>query len=52
MGATASVWGRERLIELYRTHINEATRLAYLLTGDESVAEDLVQDAFVRLFKR
>ena len=27
-------------------------RLAYLLTGDEAVAEDLVQEAFVRTFAR
>ena len=29
-----------------------AGRLAYLLTGDRDVAEDLVQDAFVRLSGR
>ena len=38
-----------RLAELYRQHAAEAIRLAYLLTGDRNQAEDLVQDAFVKL---
>lgn len=37
---------------LYRDHGAAATRLAYLLTGDRARAEDLVQDAFVRLLAR
>jgi RNA polymerase sigma-70 factor (sigma-E family) len=41
-----------RLGELYERHVDAATRLAYLLTGDNSVAEDLVQEAFVRLSGR
>jgi RNA polymerase sigma-70 factor (sigma-E family) len=41
-----------RLAELYAGHAHEATRLAYLLTGDRALAEDLVQDAFVRLAGR
>ena len=41
-----------RLAELYERHAREATRLAYLLTGDRALAEDLVQDAFVRLAGR
>src|SRR6478672_8950808 len=41
-----------RLGELYVRHAAEATRLAYLLTGDRALAEDLVQDAFVRLAGR
>ena len=39
---------RRGLAELYARHAPEATRLAYLLTGDHALAEDLVQDAFVR----
>jgi RNA polymerase sigma-70 factor (sigma-E family) len=39
---------RSRLGELYVRHAHEAVRLAYLLTGDRALAEDLVQDAFVR----
>ena len=38
--------------ELYVRHAPDALRLAYLLTGDRSLAEDLVQDAFVRMAGR
>src|SRR5213592_1870090 len=41
-----------RLGELYVRHADEAVRLAYLLTGDRALAEDLVHDAFVRLAGR
>jgi RNA polymerase sigma-70 factor (sigma-E family) len=41
-----------RLEELYRLHAADAVRLAYLITGDGGLAEDLVQDAFVRLAGR
>jgi RNA polymerase sigma-70 factor (sigma-E family) len=41
-----------RLAALYRSHGDRAVRLAYLLTGDRALAEDLVQDAFVRLAGR
>src|SRR5436189_6148143 len=41
-----------RLGELYLRHADDAVRLAYLLTGNRDVAEDLVQDAFVRLAGR
>src|SRR5919108_2051044 len=41
-----------RLGELYLQHADDAVRLAYLLTGDRTLAEDLVQDAFVRLAGR
>jgi RNA polymerase sigma-70 factor (sigma-E family) len=40
------------LSELYVRHAPEALRLAYLLTGDRALAEDLVQDAFVRMAGR
>lgn len=40
------------LAALYARHAPEALRLAYLLTGDRELAEDLVQDAFVRLAGR
>jgi RNA polymerase sigma-70 factor (sigma-E family) len=40
------------LEELYRRHVDDAMRLAYLLTGDRGLAEDLVQDAFVRVLGR
>lgn len=38
--------------ELYRTHGSSALRQAYLLTGNSSAAEDVVQDAFTRLLGR
>src|SRR5213082_409241 len=41
-----------RLGELYLQHADDAVRLAYLLTGERVLAEDLVQDAFVRLAGR
>jgi RNA polymerase sigma-70 factor (sigma-E family) len=40
---------KSRIGEMYLRHADAAVRLAYLLTGDREVAEDLVQDAFVRL---
>jgi RNA polymerase sigma-70 factor (sigma-E family) len=44
--------GGGRLEDLYRTHAPDALRLAYLLTGDRAVAEDLAQDAFVKVLGR
>ena len=35
------------LVALYRDRYPELVRLAYLLTGDRAVAEELVQDAFL-----
>lgn len=44
---------REHGLEaLYRAHAAEALRLGYLLTGDRILADDLVQDAFVRVLGR
>ena len=39
----------ESLADLFREQYGKVVRLAYLLTGSEAVAEDLVQDCFVRL---
>jgi RNA polymerase sigma-70 factor (sigma-E family) len=41
-----------RLAELYRLHIDQAFRLAYLLTANRELAQDLAQDAFVKLTGR
>jgi RNA polymerase sigma-70 factor (sigma-E family) len=41
-----------RLAELFLQHADSAGRLAYLLTGDRELANDLVQDAFVKLARR
>ena len=40
--------GASGLEELYSLHSSRAGQLAYLLTGDHALAEDLMQDAFVR----
>lgn len=45
----AQVRSREaRLASLYAAYATEATRLAYLVTGDRSIAEDICHDAFIR----
>ncbi len=41
-----------RLEELYVRHAPDGIRLAYLLTGDRVMAEDLVQEAFARFVGR
>ena len=43
---------RGRIGELYLRHADAASRLAYLLTGDRALAEDITQDAFVKLTGR
>jgi DNA-directed RNA polymerase specialized sigma24 family protein len=43
---------RERLAEMYERSAPGVFRLAFLLTGDRALAEDLVQDAFVRFVVR
>jgi RNA polymerase sigma factor (sigma-70 family) len=42
--------GEARVERLYAEHAADAMRLALLLTGSRERAEDLVQDAFVRIF--
>ena len=41
-----------RLEDLYVRHAPAALRLAFFLTGDRDLAQDLVQDAFVRIAGR
>lgn len=43
---------RGRLEDLYAAEYASIVQLAYLLTGDRDAAEDVAQDAFVRLFAR
>lgn len=43
---------RGKAADLYQRHAANAVQLAYLLTGSKHLAEDLAQDAFVRLFGR
>jgi len=40
------------MADLYSAFAPGAARLAYLLTGDKDLAEDLVQDAFLRMLGR
>jgi len=43
---------RSRLADVYVRHAPEGIRLAYLLTGDRALAEDLVQETFLRVWNR
>ncbi len=44
--------GTSRLAEVYERSAPAGFRLAYLLTGDRALAEDLVQEAFLRFAGR
>ena len=44
--------GSARLLELYQRNARSTVRLAYMLTGDRELAEDLSQEAFVRVAGR
>jgi RNA polymerase sigma-70 factor (sigma-E family) len=43
---------RGELAEFYAVHATSAKRLAFLLTGDNELAEDITQDAFVKIAGR
>ena len=43
---------QSKLASLYFQHVEGATRLAYLLTGDNELAQDVAQEAFVRMAGR
>jgi RNA polymerase sigma-70 factor (ECF subfamily) len=45
----ADIGGLEILVTRYQV---KATRTAFLITHDESMAEDVVQDTFIRIFQR
>jgi RNA polymerase sigma-70 factor (sigma-E family) len=49
---TVSLGRGSKLEELYALHATSAGRLAYLLTGDKHLAEDLVQEAFIKVAGR
>ncbi len=37
---------------LYAVHVQRASRLAYFLVGEQDLAQDLVQEAFLKVFAR
>jgi RNA polymerase sigma-70 factor (sigma-E family) len=41
----------DQIVALFELHGEELLRLAYLLTSDRELAEDLVQEAFVRAWR-
>ena len=51
-GVPGSVTEADRWSALYRAHVPGAQRLAYLLTGDHALGEDIAHDAFVRAIGR
>lgn len=52
-GDAASQAGRvDGLEALYHRHASDAVRLAYLLTGDASLAQDVAHEAFVRVGRK
>jgi RNA polymerase sigma-70 factor (sigma-E family) len=51
LGRRGGLLRSSRFEDLYAAHGAEALRVAYLLTGDRVVAEDVAQEAFVRLLK-
>jgi RNA polymerase sigma-70 factor (sigma-E family) len=48
---TAVAWPHD-LVSLYRNRYADMVRLAFLLTGSSAEAEEIVQDAFVRVRRR
>jgi RNA polymerase sigma-70 factor (ECF subfamily) len=50
--ATVSPAQTSRMTMLYRDYVDQALKLAFVLTGDRASAEDVTHDAFVRLFGR
>src|SRR6516165_10234858 len=42
----------DALTALYRAHALSLIRLAYVMLGDRAAAEDVVQDAFLGLYRR
>jgi RNA polymerase sigma-70 factor (sigma-E family) len=48
----ASTSVHQRFGELYVVHAPQTVQFAYLLTGDKELAQDLVQEAFVKMLSR
>ena len=43
---------RHSFEDLYRAHVQDARKIAYLSVGDPALAEDIVQEAFIRVLGR
>ena len=50
--ASAALSARQQVSALYQEHSLALVKLAVLMTGDQGCAEDVVQDAFVALYRR
>lgn len=50
--APAKPQQRPSFDDLYRAHVQDARKVAYLSVGDTAQAEDIVQDAFIRVLGR
>ncbi|HXL90796.1 MAG TPA: sigma factor [Streptosporangiaceae bacterium] len=48
----AQVQPDREVTALYEAHALSLTRLAYVMLGDKPAAEDVVQEAFLGLYKR
>jgi RNA polymerase sigma-70 factor (sigma-E family) len=48
----AGLDARQHVSDLYQSHALALVKLAVLMTGDKSTAEDVVQDAFLGLYRR
>ena len=48
----ASLEARRHVSALYEAHALALVKLAVLMTGDQPTAEDVVQDAFLGLYRR
>jgi RNA polymerase sigma-70 factor (sigma-E family) len=52
-GTGAAAWSAERHVtSLYQAHALSLARLALVMLGDQAAAEDVVQDAFLGLYRR
>ena len=51
-GDAAAEDGVSALERLYEIHIDRAVRLAFLMTGDRELAQDIAHDAFVKIAGR
>jgi RNA polymerase sigma-70 factor (sigma-E family) len=51
-GAAAPLDARQQVSALYQEHAVALVKLAILMTGDQVTAEDVVQDAFLALYRR